>query len=59
MVEEDEEISAQIYECVNYLRGDEEGTAEGSSDKFVQDAYRKPSVARNVEMLDNDFDDVD
>ena len=37
MVEESEQISERINECVQYLRRDEEGTAEGSSDQLVQD----------------------
>jgi len=58
MVEEQEDVNAQIYECVNYLRADEEGTPEGSSDKFVENAYRKPSTARNVGASEN-LDELD
>ena len=39
MVEESERISERISECVNFLRRDEEGTEEGSSDQRVADAY--------------------
>jgi Domain of unknown function (DUF383)/Domain of unknown function (DUF384) len=41
MVEMNETINELIYECVNYLRGDEYGTSEGSSDQFVANAYNK------------------
>ena len=58
MVEEDEGVSEMINECVQYLRRDEEGTEEGSSDKFVADFYK----TRSTEMLGatkEDFDAVD
>jgi len=58
MVEEHEDVSERVYECVNFLRRDEEGTEEGSSDRLVADTYKKPSAARTV-GLDEDFDDVD
>ena len=58
MVEEHEDVSAQIEECVQFLRRDEEGTAEGSSDKMVADAYLRPTTAANVGATEN-FDDVD
>jgi hypothetical protein len=45
MVEEDEQISELIYDCVNYLRRDEHGEVEGSSDAFVENAYRKVASA--------------
>ena len=56
MVEEDEDINAQIYECVQLLRRDEEGSEEGSSVKFVADAYR--SAAPEVGLF-NDLDEMD
>lgn len=55
MVEEQEDISERIYEIVNYLRRDEEGTPEGSSDQLVEQAYSKPAVSyrsENYEELD-------
>ena len=58
MVEEHEDISANIYECVQFLRRDEEGTAEGSSDKMVANAYRKPLVSRQVGAAE-DLEDLD
>lgn len=58
MVEEQEDVSECINECVQYLRRDEEGTEEGSSDKLVHDAYNKPSIAQQV-GTSADFDDVD
>jgi len=36
MVEESEDVSDRINDCVQYLRRDEEGTAEGSSDQLVE-----------------------
>jgi hypothetical protein len=63
MVEEDEDIAERFNESVQYLRRDEEGTHEGSSDKFVEDAYtRKPVTALQIGTsagADADFDDVD
>jgi len=68
MVEEHEDVSEQIFDCVNFLRRDEDGTQEGSSDKLVAEAYsRKPSAARQIGAGgtggdgddDDDFDDVD
>ncbi|CAJ1963701.1 unnamed protein product [Cylindrotheca closterium] len=41
MTEEDEPVSERINECVQYLRRDEEGTEEGSSDNMVEEATRK------------------
>jgi len=61
MVEEHEDVSEQIYDCVNFLRRDEEGMAEGSSDQMVEEAYNKskPSVARQIGNSEDDFDNVD
>lgn len=64
MVEEDESISERINEVVQYLRRDEEGTDEGSSDRMVDEATRKKlqlalsstQVGTNTE---SDYDDVD
>jgi hypothetical protein len=58
MVEEHEDVSERIYDCVNFLRRDEEGTEEGSSDKFVAEAYRKITAHRAVAAKE-DYDDVD
>lgn len=52
MVEEHEDISERIYEIVNYLRRDEEGTPEGSSDQLVEQAYSKPAVSHRSENYD-------
>ena len=57
-MEEHEDVSASIYECVQFLRRDEEGTAEGSSDKMVADAYRKPLVSGQVGAVE-DLEDLD
>jgi hypothetical protein len=68
MVEEREDISELIYDCVNYLRRDEQGTAEGSSDLLVDSAYPKLSaaIARPIGAQstttvgdEDDFDTVD
>lgn len=57
MVEEEESISERINECVQFLRRDEQGTEEGSSDKMVADAYyRKPARAT---VIGENLDDVD
>ncbi|GAX22417.1 hypothetical protein FisN_14Hh030 [Fistulifera solaris] len=58
MVEEDELVSEQIYECVNYLRGDEEGLGEGSSDRAVSMAY--PDLQKEAAVVQQvDYDQVD
>jgi len=61
MVEEFEDVSEQINECVQFLRRDEAGTEEGSSDKFVQDAYRKMTANSPQEAVGSsmNFDAVD
>ena len=61
MVEQHEDVSERIYDIVNFLRRDEQGTQEGSSDKLVEEAYRKPSAARQVGSASDkdDFDNVD
>lgn len=60
MVEEDERVSEQIYECVNYLRGDEEGLGEGSSDRAVAAAYPElKGGAVVVPVRVEDYDQVD
>lgn len=63
MVEEQEDISELIYDCVNYLRRDEYGTAEGSSDQLVDTAYSKLQSTQTVICAGNettkDFDNVD
>jgi len=41
MVEESEEVSERLLECVQYLRRDEEGTEEGSSDKRAYETYAR------------------
>ena len=67
--EESEEISERINECVQYLRRDEEGTEEGSSDRLVSEnlcingkmlALPAPSASEQVGGgNDEDYDDVD
>ena len=71
MVEESETINERISDCVNFLRRDEEGTEEGSSDRFVAEAYDPeyktddsklltlpaPSAASQVDACN--FDNVD
>ncbi len=67
MVEESEEVSERINEIVQFLRRDEEGTAEGSSDRFVDEAYATklltlpaPSTSEQIGAKNNDdYDDVD
>jgi len=65
MVEEQEDVSERIEECVQFLRRDEEGTYEGSSDNVVEDVLRgnlqalpASSSAARVSSKE-DFDDVD
>jgi len=58
MVETSEDVSEKIFECVNFLRRDEEGTEEGSSDKLVEETYR-PRITSGPAIHAEDFDDVD
>ena len=59
MVEEKEEVSERINECVQYLRRDEEGTVDGSSDTMVSESLNRPKSAVQISMLANDDDDYD
>jgi len=69
MSEESEEVSEKINECVQYLRRDEEGTEEGSSDRLVDEfvsvggkmlALPAPSASEQVGgKKDEDYDEVD
>jgi hypothetical protein len=62
MVEEEESVSVAIEECVQYLRRDEDGTREGSSDKMVTEHITRnlllPSTSAQV-GAEQDYDDVD
>lgn len=68
MVEEREDVSVRINECVEYLRRDEQGTQEGSSDQMVEEAIKGPasprlalpalSASHEVGSTE-DYDDVD
>jgi hypothetical protein len=49
MVEENEEVSERMLECVQYLRRDEEGTEEGSSDRRAYEKYAKGLLDSNFE----------
>ncbi|KAL7535858.1 hypothetical protein ACHAXR_006776 [Thalassiosira sp. AJA248-18] len=56
MVEESEEVSERLLECVQYLRRDEEGTEEGSSDRRAYEKYARgmimeDGVKNNLKML--------
>lgn len=55
MVEESEQVGEKINECVQFLRRDEEGTEEGSSDRIFREAV--PTVSDIV--LNKNYDDVD
>lgn len=46
LVEESSVVSERIEECVQYLRRDEEGTAEGSSDRCVEEVYGSGSSGK-------------
>jgi len=48
MVEENEEVSERMLECVQYLRRDEDGTEEGSSDKRAYEKYAKGLLESNA-----------
>ena len=64
MSEESALVNTQINECVQYLRRDEEGTEEGSSDNQVDEAVRTKLLALpapSVEMgpKDENLDELD
>jgi hypothetical protein len=64
MVEEEESISERISECVQFLRRDEEGMKEGSSDRMIEEATRKKVLlalppSQIVRPAAADYDDVD
>jgi hypothetical protein len=50
MVEEDETVSDRLLECVQYLRRDEYGTEEGSSDKLAYEGYTQKMFEANNSM---------
>jgi hypothetical protein len=60
MVEELEHVSEQINECVQYLRRDEEGMNEGSSDLMVEEATKLKLLTASAQVVGSqDYDDVD
>jgi Domain of unknown function (DUF383)/Domain of unknown function (DUF384) len=60
MVEENEQVSERIEECVQFLRRDEEGTPEGSSDMMVEESLKRPKTSGQITMLnDEDYNAVD
>jgi Domain of unknown function (DUF383)/Domain of unknown function (DUF384) len=60
MVEENEQVSERIDECVQFLRRDEEGTPEGSSDMMVEESLKRPKTSGQITLLnDQDYDAVD
>lgn len=59
MVEESETVSERINECVQYLRRDEEGTEEGSSDRLVDEHIGKLQPSSQITGEAGDYDDID
>jgi len=66
MVEENEEVGEKFSECVQFLRRDEEGADEGSSDRMVDNTWKKnlldsssTPLLKYGTTLEEDFDDVD
>lgn len=59
MVEESETVSERINECVQYLRRDEEGTEEGSSDRMVEEHISKLQPSSKITGEPVDYDDID
>lgn len=59
MVEEEEEVSERINECVQFLRRDEEGTFDGSSDLMVEESLSRPKSSVQISMVHNEDDDYD
>ena len=54
MVEEDETVSDRLLECVQYLRRDEHGSEEGSSDKLAYEGYAQKMLEANNIKNSND-----
>jgi hypothetical protein len=65
MVEEHEDVSERISECVQFLRRDEEGMEEGSSDRVVEESLKRSRLALPTSSMANqvgsneDYDGVD
>ena len=60
MVEEQEDVSERINECVQYIRRDEEGMQEGSSDDMVEQALKAlPASSSAATVGKVNYDDVD
>jgi len=71
MVEESEEVGEKINECVQFIRRDEEGTEEGSSDQLIDETWKSnmmKSGANSIPLLtygaesdmgSDDYDDID
>ncbi len=47
MVEVDENVTERLLECVQYLRRDEDGTEEGSSDRRAYESYARGMMDAN------------
>lgn len=56
MVEESEDISEKINEVVQFLRRDEEGEDEGSSDRLIHETYR---LEQEITASHDNYDQVD
>merc|ERR1712238_134267 len=55
MVEDNEQVSDRIQECVNFLRRDEEGAYEGSSDhQIYQSTIDNNDATNDTTTIDND-----
>jgi hypothetical protein len=59
MIEEEESVSDRINECVQYLRRDEDGTEEGSSDRLVEKVRLALPSSQVASKTAADYDDVD
>jgi hypothetical protein len=59
MVEEDETVSDRLLECVQYLRRDEYGTEEGSSDKLAYEGYAQKMLEANNLMKSSSSSSID
>ena len=59
MVEESEDISEKINEIVQFIRRDEQGEDEGSSDRFMQELYRVDHHILASSTFHDNYDHVD
>jgi hypothetical protein len=63
MVEDNEEVGDQMDQVVQFLRRDEYGEEDGSSDRLVEQEWKQnllaPSKLTSLDYTEENFNDVD